>query len=215
MNPRMAVPRLQLLTDTHLQQRYTALELAQFARSAGADAVQYREKQQSTTQQVHTLQQLHALLQGSSTQLIVNDRPDWAAALPGAGAHVGLEDSPPQQARKTLGPGRLLGATVHSLAELEAIAQLPAGTVDYIGVGPVFGTTSKNTGLPPLGLSGLREICNLSSIPVVAIGSITPHTLRPVLDTGTYGVAVLAAFCLAADPAAVAAELLHLLAPYR
>jgi thiamine-phosphate pyrophosphorylase len=101
-----------------------------------------------------------------------------------------------------------IGVTVHNQAEYEAVAHLP---IDYIGVGPVFGTTSKDTGLPPLGLSGLKYFCELSRFPVIAIGSINTINIRSVMDTGAYGVAVLSDFVLAESPEQKTKELLRLL----
>lgn len=206
---RPPVPRLQLITDTALQQRYSHLELVAFAQQAGAPAVQFRQKQWQAT---HTeqLRATAALLRGSSTQLIVNDHVADAAAV-GAGAHVGQGDLPPAEARALLGPSALLGATVHNAAELEALIAAQAD-IDYIGVGPVFGTQSKRWAsgqLPPLGVAGLALLCNLSPWPVIAIGSIARQHLSEVLQAGAFGVAVLSAFVRADNPEREARELVE------
>lgn len=205
------IPRLHLLTDTRLQQQHSHLQLALMAAEAGADAVQYREKDKTAEQQATEVAEMVAELQEYNTLLIVNDHPQVALQAAAHGVHVGRQDDAPQRALALL-PGRLVGATVHSPQELDDLAGLP---ISYIGVGPVFGTQSKDTGLPPLGIEGLKQICNLSPYPVIAIGSITAENLPQVMDAGAYGVAVLSAFCLAPDPQAATRTLLRALRPYR
>jgi thiamine-phosphate pyrophosphorylase len=206
------VPRLQLITDTQLQQTYTHLDLVRFARDVGAPAVQVRWKEFSFERDAEMLFQIAELLVDSSTQLIINDHVTMAAALPHAGAHVGNEDLAPADARALLGPYRLLGATAHTEAEVMALAEAP---IDYLGIGPVYGTQSKQWlagPLPPLGTEGLRRLCNLSTIPVIAIGSIDQTNLAAVLDAGAYGVAVLSAFVAAERPWVAAEQLVRAVA---
>ncbi|MBX3103224.1 MAG: thiamine phosphate synthase [Bacteroidetes bacterium] len=209
----MTVGKLHLLTDTRLQSRWSHLQLVRMAVSAGADVVQYREKTSSLAEQtVEVRSLLAAVPSGNPTRILVNDHLSVALDAGAHGVHLGLADGSPAEALRSLPPGCLVGATVHSLQELEPLLSLP---ISYIGVGPVFGTTSKNTGLPPLGLAGLRHLCKLSPFPVIAIGSITADNLPQVMDTGAHGVAILSEFCLAPHPEAAAAHLLHLLEPYR
>ena len=206
------VPRLQLITDTQLQQTYSHLELVRFARDAGAASVQVRWKEFAFERDAEMLFQIAELLVDSATQLIINDHVAMAAALPHAGAHVGNEDLAPTDARAMLGPYRLLGATAHTDAEVLALAEAP---IDYLGIGPVYGTQSKRWAagpLPPLGTEGLRRLCNLSTIPVIAIGSIDQTNLAAVLDAGAYGVAVLSAFVAAERPWVAAEQLVRAVA---
>lgn len=190
------VGKLHILTNTRVQQRWSHLELAEMAFAGGADVVQYRNKSYKSQHQ-NELQACISLPRSPAQKLIINDRVDLALALGADGAHVGQEDIEPVKSRALLGPDKLLGATVHNVAELEALEGV---AVDYIGVGPVFGTRSKDTGLPPLGLKGLAEICRLAPFPVIAIGSISLERLPEVLAAGAHGVAVISAFCLAEDP---------------
>jgi thiamine-phosphate pyrophosphorylase len=206
------VPRLQLITDTELQQTYSHLDLVRFARDAGAASVQVRWKEFSFERDAEQLFQICELLVDSSTQLIVNDHVAMAASLPQAGAHVGNEDLAPEAARELLGPYRLLGATAHTEAEVQALQAEP---IDYLGIGPVFGTQSKRWAagqLPPLGTEGLRRLCNLGAIPVIGIGSIDQTNLAEVVRAGAYGVAVLSAFALADRPWVAAEQLVRALA---
>ena len=197
---RPAVPRLQLITDVVLQQRYDHAALAAMARAAGAPAVQLRHKGPNPALHVRAVADA---LAGGATPLSVNDHVALAAAE-GASAHVGQEDAAPLEARRLIGPDALLGATVHNHAELEALIALgQPDVIDYIGVGPVYGTTSKRWSgaqLPPLGLDGLAALCNFSPWPVIAIGSVTQSRLDDVLAAGAYGVAVLSDWVLADAP---------------
>jgi thiamine-phosphate pyrophosphorylase len=161
----------------------------------GASVVQIREKQ-PTQSLANEIREATAYATGNQ-KLLVNDYVQLASLA--HGVHLGVEDEPIAQAQLALGAQAILGATVHTLAELGAVCTLP---VDYIGVGPVFGTNSKRTGLPPLGLQGLAHICQQSPFPVVAIGNIRPQDVGACLAAGAYGVAVLGGVCLAADPTA-------------
>jgi thiamine-phosphate pyrophosphorylase len=103
----------------------------------------------------------------------------------------------------------LIGATVNDLASL---VRIQPGSVGYIGVGPVFGTTSKAAPAPTLGLAGLGRIVSAARCPVLAVGGITPERVAEVLATGARGVAVLSGFVGARDPAARVAEYVEALA---
>lgn len=195
--------RLHLLTDTALQGRFSHRQLAAYAAEAGADVVQYREKNYRSALHKAELARIAQDLSGSSTRLVINDYLALAVAF-GVGVHVGQSDASPAAAVAALAPETLVGATVHNLEELEALAKV---TLGYIGVGPVFGTASKNTGLPPLGLAGLASIAAMSPFPVIAIGGVTAANVNEVIAAGAYGVAVLGAFCLADNPRAAAEEL--------
>lgn len=200
---------IHVLTDTVLQSRYSHLELARLAFAGGADVVQYRNKALQPGQIPAELREMALLSRMPHQKLVVNDNPALAAVVAADGVHLGREDASPDQARALLGIQAIIGATVHSIAELEALAGQP---IDYIGVGPVFGTSSKNTGLPPLGLEGLAEICRRSPWPVIAIGSITRANAKSVIEAGAAGVAVLSDICCAENPQEAVEELRHILA---
>lgn len=209
-NPK-ALGRLQVITDTSVQRRFSHLQLAQEAIAAGVPMLQYRQKAPESPDAL-TVEavQLTQACRGTTTRLIINDYLNLASVL-GVGAHLGQEDPPPAAALQHLGSSAVLGATVHTQQELEAVAELP---LTYIGVGPVFGTTSKHTGLPPLGLDGLAALCKASPHPVLAIGSITLESLPRIFDAGAHGVAILSAFCAAQSPRAAAHAFLSATAAY-
>jgi thiamine-phosphate pyrophosphorylase len=194
-----SVGRLHVLTDVTLQDRFDHPELARLAALGGADTVQYRDKRRlDEAVRLHEARRLEQVLRPHGVTLIVNDHVAVAAAIRGAGVHLGANDADPAAARRELGPAALIGATANDRGTALRVANAP---VDYLGVGPVFGTRSKRDPAPALGLEGLREIVAAVGLPVVAIGSITADRVAEVLETGAWGVAVLSAFVGAADPA--------------
>lgn len=197
-----------MITDTVLQQRHTHLELAEMAWACGPCAVQYRQKHWLRDRDLHELRRISETARAGRHCLIINDRTDLAFELQVQGVHLGQGDGDPTAAAKLLGPEAIIGATVHSMAELEALKGLP---IHYIGVGPVYGTRSKETGLPDLGLDGLAEIAAASPWPVIAIGGIEERNVPEVLRAGAHGVAILSAFCVAKNPKDVATRFLTML----
>jgi thiamine-phosphate pyrophosphorylase len=191
--------RLHVITDETVQSRFSHAELAALAAEAGAEIVQFREKRAwATSELVRVARAMRERVAERGARLVVNDRVDVAAAADSEGVHLGAQDLDPVWARRLLGPGALIGATANDLARARSAARGPIG---YLGVGPVFGTGSKPGPAPALGLGGLRRIVEAVGVPVIAIGSITPERVAGVLEAGAYGVAVLSAVVLDADPA--------------
>lgn len=177
--------------------------------AGGAQFVQYRNKDFVPARDLESLRQLAMLAGKLERTLIVNDDISLAVEVGAQGVHLGRGDGSPEEARQKLGPQAVVGATVHSLEELHALRGMQ---IDYIGVGPVFGTQSKQTGLPDLGLQYLAKICEASPFPVVGIGSIHANNALQVTQAGASGVAVLSAFCLAPDPIKFVQDFLDILA---
>jgi thiamine-phosphate pyrophosphorylase len=198
------VGRLHVITDEGLQDRFSHVELAGLAAAGGADTVQFREKRPWTTRAlVDTAQAIGRAIEATGAVLVVDDRVDVAAAV-GAAVHLGRDDLDAATARRLLGAEVVIGGTANSLAEALRVA---ATDVDYLGVGPVYGTASKANPAPPLGLAGLRAIVEAVAKPVIAIGGITLDGVVPVLEMGAHGLAVLSAVVCREDPAAAAREL--------
>lgn len=192
--------RLHVLTDEQIQDRFGHAELARLAASGGADVVQFREKRPWTTRQLlDTVTSMADALTDTQCGLIVDDRADVAAAIDALGVHLGRNDLPAAIARRILGIDGLIGGTANSLDEALAVARTP---VDYLGVGPVFGTRTKADPAPELGLETLAAIAAAVPLPVIAIGSITAARIPEVMATGVHGVAVVSEVVCAADPAA-------------
>jgi thiamine-phosphate pyrophosphorylase len=198
------IGRLHLLTDTSLQTRFTHMDLALLAFAGGAETVQYRRKDAATLILYNEASVLSAACRRKGVPLIVNDRADVALAADASGVHLGDQDLPVPLAREMLGPMRLIGGSADNLEEASVLEDSGA---DYLGIGPVFPTSSKSDTGPVLGLDGLERAVRGTRIPLIAIGGITRRNLPAVLATGVHGVAILSDFCLAEDPERAAAEM--------
>ncbi len=196
--------RLHVITDATLQDRYSHVELAGLAAAGGADAVQFREKRPWTTRAlVETATLMRRALARTAVCLVADDRVDVALAAGVRAVHLGRDDLDVATARRALGPDALIGGTANNVPEALRVA---ATDVDYLGVGPVFGTRSKTNPAPALGVDGLRAITQAVSKPVIAIGSITSDRVEALLEAGAHGVAVISAIVCQPDPAAATRE---------
>jgi thiamine-phosphate pyrophosphorylase len=198
------VGRLHVLTDATLQDRYTHEEITRLAIEGGAETIQFREKRGSTRALIATARALMDICRKAGVPLLVNDRIDVALAADASGVHLGTEDFPVSLAREILGPDRIIGASAGNLAE--ARRAMWAGA-DYVGVGPVFASGSKDDAGAALGAQGLREIVSEIEIPVIAIGGIDASRVAEIAAAGAYGIAVIQAVSLNPDPAGAAAAL--------
>ena len=141
-----------------------------------------------------------ALADGYGASVIVNDRVDVARLSRAHGVHVGQEDLPPSAAREQLGPDAIVGFSTHTLAQLEDARQEP---VTYVAVGPVFGTSTKETGYNAVGLDLVSAASRRAgSTPVVAIGGVTLENARSAIDAGAFAVAVISDLVAGGDPEA-------------
>ncbi|MCA8878693.1 MAG: thiamine phosphate synthase [Rhodobacteraceae bacterium] len=167
----------------------------------GAQAVQLRLKEATTSDRIAAGQALKAALAGSGALLIVNDDLEATLAIRAAGLHVGQGDLAAAEARARLGPEPLLGVSVHSEATARA---LDAALVDYAGAGPIFATPTKSDAETPTGWDGLARICAAAPVPCIAIGGLKAHHAAPALSAGAMGLAVVSAICGQPDPESAA-----------
>ena len=133
---------------------------------------------------------LRAVSSRHGALFIVNDRCDVALAVKADGVHLGQEDLPLDLARQIMGRGKIIGISTHGPEDVKAATR---GGADYIGYGPLFPSTTKDAHEPVVGLDGLRAIRPLTSLPVFAIGGLTPEAIRGIIDAGADGVAVASA----------------------
>jgi thiamine-phosphate pyrophosphorylase len=197
------VPRLHVLTDVTLQTRYRHDELARLAIAGGADAIQLREKRPLSTRELsEQAMAVKAACRAPRAAFIVDDRVDIVAAVGADGVHLGRDDLDLATARRLLGSAALVGATANSLAEAREKFTAP---IDYLGVGPIYGTRSKAVPAPTLGLESLAAIARESPVPLIAIGNIRACDVAEVMGAGAHGVAVLSGIVCANDPTAAAA----------
>ena len=185
---KVRIGRLHVITDEVLQTRYSHAELAALAVDGGADAVQLREKRQWTTRQLMEAAEAVDKACRNAALFVVDDRADVAVAVDAPALHLGRDDLPVSVARRLMGADAIIGGTANSVEEALRVADTP---IDYLGVGPVYGTKSKANPAPDMGLETLRSIVGQVRVPVIAIGSITPERIGEVMATGVHGVAVL------------------------
>ncbi len=199
--------RLYVVADTALCGTRTVVATILSAVRGGATAVQVREPLATTRQLCQLAEIVHHALAGTGVPLLVNDRLDVALAVGAEGVHLGQSDLPATWARRIAGPDLLVGLSVSNLEQTAAANALPAGTVDYLGVGPVFATLTKPLAAPALGLELTARLAAGASLPCVAIGGIHTGNAAQVRATGVDGIAVVSAVCAAPNPEAAAAAL--------
>jgi len=200
---------LYLVTDRELCGDRGVVATVAAAVRGGVSAVQIREPGADTRQLCRLAEAVHESLAGTGVPMFVNDRIDVALAVGAEGVHLGQRDLPAELARRVAGERPLLiGVTVSNPSEVAAVRALPAGTVDYLGLAPVFATPTKPEAGPGLGLTGTRGLRSVAAgLPCVAIGGITAANAEQVRETGVDGIAVVSAICAAADPEAAATAL--------
>jgi len=196
-----------LVTQQTLSEGRSTVDIVEQAIEGGVDAIQLREKEMSAKDRYELGQTLRELTEAAGVDLIVNDRVDLARAIDADGVHLGQSDLPISVAREQLGDDAIIGASVSTVSE----ARLAAITgADYLGVGAIYGTTSKPeapTAEDGLGLDALADIVQTVRIPVTAIGGITAENAVAPIEAGASSVAVISAITAADDPAAAARAL--------
>jgi thiamine-phosphate pyrophosphorylase len=155
--------------------------------AAGARILQFRHKAFWSRETLQMLERIAALCRDAGASFIVNDRADLARIM-AAGLHLGQDDLRPSEVRRITGHGAVIGFSTHNEAQLRAAADEPA---DYIALGPIFGTSSKQNPDPVVGTDGLRRLRPLTSRPLVAIGGITRKNATDVFAAGADSVAVI------------------------
>ncbi|MGB6064190.1 MAG: thiamine phosphate synthase [Desulfomonilaceae bacterium] len=187
-----------LVTDRTVSRGRSTLEIVMAAAAGGISAVQLRAKELSTRILYEEALKIRDFLRSSRTPLIVNDRVDLALALDADGVHLGQNDIPVKIARRILGPDRTIGLSVEQPTQINDEAETYA---DYLGISPIFLTSTKPELNSAWGLEGLRQARAMTGLPLVAIGSIKLENAREVISAGADCVAVVTAIVAADDPA--------------
>ena len=174
-----------------------------------ATLVQLRDKHGTTRAMIDAARALKAVLAPAGIPLLINDRVDVALAAQADGVHIGQDDMDAADARRLLGPNAIIGLSIKTPAQAAAA---PLDALDYVAIGGVYATTSKDNTAAPIGTQGLRAIAaairaRKAGYPVCAIAGITAANAGEVIAAGVDGVAVISALSLAAEPAAAAREL--------
>ena len=220
------LPRLYPILDAACFSDEMALSIAaESLAAAGCTLIQYRNKSNNTRQMLEQARELRKRFSRTedqsprpydqtattvahpySVRLIMNDRADLALAAEFDGVHVGQDDLSPEAVRKIIGPNRWLGVSTHNP---EQVAESDQTSADYLAVGPVFVTSSKQNPDPVVGLEGVRRARQLTRKPLVAIGGITRANAASVIEAGADSVAVISD--LLRDPRKSAEEFFRIL----
>lgn len=188
---------LYLVTDAGLCREAGLEQTVEAAVQGGVTIVQLRDKHASDEQMLAQAKRLKAVLAGSGVPLIINDRLQVALESQADGLHVGQSDAAVQEARRVLGEQAIIGLSINTLAQLQAA---PVELLDYVGIGPVFATVSKQDHAQPIGFGGLASLAKACPLPSVAIGGLKAEHAISVQRAGANGLAVISAICGQPDP---------------
>ena len=213
-NPKSRIPPLYAILDADVAARggWTLLDLASACLNGGARFLQVRAKAASGAWLLDETLAIVALAHDAGAIVIVNDRADIARLSGADGVHVGQSDLAPAVVRPIVGTERVVGVSTHTVEQIDAAVLEP---VDYVAVGPVFGTSTKQSAYQAVGLDRVREAARKAharSLPVVAIGGITIDRAADVIDAGAASVAVISDLLASDDPEARVRAYLHALA---
>ncbi|MGJ8547807.1 MAG: thiamine phosphate synthase [Sulfitobacter sp.] len=193
--------RLYLVTDPQLCAQIGVVQTVHRAVTGGVSMVQLRDKHATTAQRIELAIALREALRGTGVSLLINDDVTAAVEAQVDGAHIGQGDLSAARARAMLGADKILGLSCETP---QTVRDADPALVDYLGLGPVFGTATKHDHAQPTGFDGLAELVALSPVPSVAIGGLKAEHIMGVRASGADGMAVVSAICGQANPQAAA-----------
>lgn len=185
----LQLPKLYAITDTQLS-NYTHAEIVRLLLAGGATFIQLRDKDASAKELLDAARECLTLTRPAGAKLIINDRVDVALTADADGVHLGQDDLAVEEAREILGKEKIIGLSTHSIEQLQAA--LPT-SADYLAIGPVFETTTKENPSPVVGLELIAAAKALADRPLVAIGGINLERAPAVIKAGADSVAVISA----------------------
>ncbi len=198
MSDRTLPSPLYAILDTSFSKGRSSISILREFLAGGVKLVQLRAKELSSADFFSLAKEARQLTSEAGAMFIVNDRADIALACNADGVHLGQDDLPLRAVRKLLGPEKIIGISTHDLDQARA-AELNGA--DYIGFGPIFGSTTKDTGYSPRGLEMLREIRQAVKVPLVAIGGINEKNVAEVWNAGADAAAIISDLMEAEDVA--------------
>jgi thiamine-phosphate pyrophosphorylase len=201
--------RLNAIVDPERANGRALDDLTRLVVAGGATLIQLRDKHGSTRRMIEAALEIKSALARTGVPLVINDRVDVALVAEADGVHVGQDDMSVEDARRLLGPKAIIGLSIKTVALANAA---PIELLDYVGVGGVYATTSKDNPNKPIGVAGLRDIvaafrARKRDFPIVGIAGIEAGNAAPVIEAGADGVAVISALSMKSDPEAAAREL--------
>lgn len=176
------------LTGEKYSRGRSNIEVVEQMIASGVKVIQYREKEKTMREKYDQCLKIRELTREKDVAFIVNDHLDLALAVGADGIHIGQEDLPPGEVRKIAGPEIIIGLSTHSPEQARAALEQP---VDYIGVGPIFDTSTKEDVCAPVGLEYLDYVVKNIELPFVAIGGIKEHNIEQVCRRGADCVALV------------------------
>lgn len=184
------LPRIYPITDRELAGISHAEQVRELAK-AGASLIQLREKAMSSGDLLREASAAAAAAREFGARILINDRADIALMSGAAGVHLGQTDMPPYAARQLLGPDALIGFSTHSVEQAIEAARMP---IDYIAIGPIFDTTTKESAGPAVGTTAIEAVRRaIGEMPLIAIGGIDGPRAGEVLRAGADSIAVISA----------------------
>ncbi|MDH5721927.1 MAG: thiamine phosphate synthase [Alphaproteobacteria bacterium] len=205
MNRKNFNPLLYFIADPSCCLGRPVADVVAAAVRGGVTAVQLRDKSGDLVQIKEEALAIQLVLEGTNIPFILNDHAELAAEINADGVHIGQEDLSADQARKIIGPDKILGLTAFTPEHFTALDPL---SVDYVGTGPFFPTLTKPD-KAVLGFDKFSELVKNSPVPVIGIGGITPENAAQVMMAGAHGVAMMRSISESEDPCMAARELLN------
>lgn len=192
------------LTDSGLSRGRSAPECVAAMLSGGARIIQYREKEKKAGEMLRECREIRRLTREAGACFLINDHVDLALLTDADGVHLGQDDLPVAEARRLLGPEKIIGLSTHSPEQAAAARQAGA---DYIGVGPIFATKTKKDVCAPVTLAYLDWVVANCDLPFVAIGGIKRENIQTVARHGAASCALVSEIVSAPDIAERVREL--------
>lgn len=208
-----ALPGLYVITDRKMAGGRDYLQIVREVLLGGVRIIQLRDKETPFEDLVKVGKKIKNLTAEFGATLIVNDNPYLAREIDADGVHLGQTDMPVDIAREIVGKDKIIGLSTHNYRQISQAMMMEE--VDYIGIGPIFPTTTKKSEYPPVGLKILRWAVENCSLPFVAIGGINKENITQVLSTGTRLIAVVSAVMSAPDITTAVRELVEIIHNYQ
>jgi thiamine-phosphate pyrophosphorylase len=196
-----------LVTDPILSEGRSELDVVRAAAAGGIRLVQYRDKLADAPTYLEKARALSNLCRQLGVWLLLNDRVDLAAHVDCDGVHLGQNDLSTAEAKRILGPGKIVGRSTHSA---DQVRRACAEGADYVNIGPVFPTSTKDVQMAPVGLGGVGAAVSAASVPVTTMGGICQNNAAEVILAGADRVAVVTAITRAPDIARASRDLVEL-----